>query len=264
MTGSAARWVLPRHLEQRRDLLRELVVRDMKLRYKRSYLGIAWTLVNPLTQLVVYNFVFTVLFKVETPNYVPYLFIGITAWNWFSGGILESTQAILRNKDLIRQPGFPAALLPNVTVGAHLIHFLFTFPILFGLVMVYGISITFAVVWLPLVMVVQYVLTLSLSLLAACVHVRFRDTQYLLSVFLMLGFFLTPILYDISRVPERYRTVYGLNPMGVVIDAYRAVLIHGEMPHMASLGALLAVSLVLLRLFYLVFQRASSSFVEEF
>src|SRR5687767_3248644 len=115
---------LPQRLIHRRDLLRELVVRDMKLRYKRSFLGIAWTLVNPLTQLLVYSFVFRVLFRVQTPNYVVYLFIGITCWTWFQGAVLESTVAILQNRDLIRQPSFPAALLPNVTVGTHLVHFL--------------------------------------------------------------------------------------------------------------------------------------------
>lgn len=264
MSTGAAQWALPRRFIHRRDLLRELLVRDMKLRYKRSYLGIAWTLLNPLTQVLVYYFVFRILFKVTTPNYVIHIFIGITAWNWFQSAVLESTMAILANRDLIRQPAFPAALLPNVTVGSHLIHFLLTFPILIAIVIVNGIPVTAALLWLPLVIAVQYVLILSFSLLAACVHVNFRDTQYLLGVFLMLGFFLTPILYDISIVPERYRGFYQLNPMAHLIDAYRAVLIRGERPHLVSLGVVLAVSVVLLRLFYMLFQRASSSFVEEF
>jgi len=261
---TVARWALPRSLEHRRDLLRELVVRDMKLRYKRSYLGIAWTLVNPLAQLLVYSFVFRVLFRVTTPNYTPYIFIGITCWGWFQAAVLESTMAILANRDLIRQPGFPAALLPNVTVGTQLVHFLLTLPVLFGLVLVSGIPITRAVVWLPFIILVQYVLTLSFSLLAACVHVNFRDTQYLLGVFLMLAFFLTPILYDTSIVPERYRALYQLNPMAYLIDAYRAVLIRGVRPHLAALAVVGVVGVVQLRVFYLLFRRASTSFVEEF
>lgn len=264
MTGIAASWTLPRHLVHRRDLLRELVVRDMKLRYKRSYLGIAWTLVNPIVQLLVYTFVFRVIFKVTTPNYMVYIFIGITAWGWFSASILESTQAILRNRDLIRQPGFPSVLLPNVTVGSHLIHFLLTFPILFALVWVNDIPITAAIIWLPLVLAVQYVLTLAFSLLAALVHVNFRDTQYLLGVFMMLGFFLTPILYEMKIVPERYRPFYNLNPMTHVIDAYRAVLMYGKMPNLLALAAVAAFALVALRLFHLLFHRVSVDFVEEF
>lgn len=263
MTSNATGWAIPRRFVHRRDLLRELVVRDMKLRYKRSYLGIAWTLVNPLMQLIVYDFVFRVIFRVNIPNFTVYLFVGITSWNWFSASILESTSAIVANRDLIRQPGFPAALLPCVTVGTHLIHFLLTFPILFGLVAVSGIPITSAVLWLPLPILVQYVLILSFSILAAQLHVSFRDTQYLLGIFLMLGFFLTPIMYDLSFVPERYHKFYYLNPMTHMIDAYRAVLIRGESPDLGSLAILAAASAVLLRVSYLLFRRASTRFAEE-
>jgi lipopolysaccharide transport system permease protein len=264
MTASSVSWTAPERLVHRRDLLRELVVRDMKLRYKRSYLGIAWTLVNPLAQLLVYNFVFRVLFRDNTPNYLVYLFIGIASWTWFQSAVLESTTAILQNRDLIRQPGFPAALLPNVTVGSHMVHFFLTFPILAGLLVMNGIPFTTALAWLPLVILAQYLLTLSFSLLAACVHVNFRDTQYLLGVVLMLGFFLTPILYDVSRVPEQYRTLYRLNPMTHLIEAYRAILIRGERPALGSLAVVAVISVVQLGLFYRLFRRASTSFVEEF
>lgn len=264
MTTSAATWMSPRSLVQKRDLLRELLIRDMKLRYKRSSLGIAWTLVNPLTQLLVYNFVFRVLFRVDTPNYMAYIFIGITSWNWFQSSVLESTMAILANRDLIRQPSFPSALLPNVTVGSHLIHFLLTLPILFGLVMYSGIELTASVLLLPVVIAVQYVLTLSFGLLAACIHVRFRDTQYLLGVALMLGFFLTPVLYELSIVPEQYRIFYQLNPMTHLVDAYRAILIRGAIPNLTALAGVALASALQLRLFYLLFRRVSTSFVEEF
>src|SRR5581483_3237804 len=173
-------WVMPRRVRYRLDLLRELVVRDMKLRYKRSYLGIAWTLINPLLQLLVYTFVFQVLFRVPTPNFMLQLFIGIACWNWFQAGVLESTVTILQNRDLIRQPSFPAVLLPNVTVGTHLVHFLLTFPITLAMIYFGPPRITFAILWVPLVILVQYVLTLALGMVAACVHIHFRDTQYLL------------------------------------------------------------------------------------
>src|SRR2546426_9390347 len=263
MISRGVHWALPRRLVQRRDLLRELVVRDMKLRYKRSYLGILWTLVNPLTQLSVFYFVFRVLFRVTVPNYTAYLCIGIPCWNWFSTALLESTGAILQNKSLIQQPGFPTAILPNVSVGSNMIHFLLTLPILLGLVSLSGIPITSAVAWLPLVILVQYGLMLSFALLAACLHVNFRDTQYLLGIALMLGFFLTPVLYEMSIVPERYRVFYMFNPMMHLIDAYRAILIRGERPDLVRLAIVAAVSLVQLNLFYRYFRRASTNFVEE-
>jgi lipopolysaccharide transport system permease protein len=262
ITSSIANFAIPRRLVYGRDLMRELVVRDLKLRYKRSYLGVGWTLVNPLLQLLVFNFVFTKIFRAETPNFVGYLFIGITSWNWFSGGLLESTNSILVNRDLIRQPGFPAIMLPNVTVASHLIHFLLTLPVLAILTTV-GIPIGTNLFWLPVVVLVQYLLTFSLALFAASLHVTFRDTQYLLGVFLMLGFFLTPILYDLSVVPERYLRFYRLNPMSHLIDAYRAVLLRGETPDLRSLASVAALSVLQFGVFYLFFQRASTRFAEE-
>jgi lipopolysaccharide transport system permease protein len=263
-TSITGGWVMPRRVRHLRDLLRELVVRDMKLRYKRSYLGIAWTLINPLMQLLVYTFVFRVLFGVQTPNYMLQLFIGITCWTWFQSGVLESTVAILQNRDLIRQPSFPAALLPNVTVGTHLVHFLLTFPITFAMIFYGEPRITLAVLWVPLVILVQYILTLALGMAAACLHAHFRDTQYLLGVFLMLGFFLTPIIYDMSVVPAKYHTFYMLNPMTHILDSYRAALVRGEAPHLASLGIVAAVSVILLWLSHKLFRTASVTFVEEF
>ncbi|HJP03276.1 MAG TPA: ABC transporter permease [Planctomycetota bacterium] len=252
-----------RRLLHARDLLYELVVRDMKLRYKRSFLGVLWTLVNPLLQLFVYDFVFRVLFQVKTPNYTVYLFIGITSWNWFQISVLEATGAILSNPDLIRQPGFPTAILPNVTVGSHLVHFLITLPILFGLVIYNGIPITLAILWLPVVILLQYVMTLGFALIGACLHVRFRDTQYLLSVFLMLGFFLTPVLYELAMVPERYHRYYRMNPMTHVVDSYRAILMRGESPNLNAMVLLAGGGTVLLGFAYLLFHRASANFVEE-
>ncbi|MAF65525.1 MAG: ABC transporter [Planctomycetes bacterium] len=252
-----------RRLLHARDLLFELVVRDMKLRYKRSFLGILWTLVNPLMQLFVYDFVFRVLFQVKTPNYTAYLFIGITSWNWFQTAVLEATGAILSNPDLIRQPGFPTAILPNVTVGSHLVHFLITLPILFGLVLYNSIPLTAAVLWLPVVILIQYLLTLGFALIGACMHVRFRDTQYLLSVFLMLAFFLTPVLYELSMVPERYHRYYRMNPMTHMVDAYRAILLRGESPDLNTMVLLAGGGAVLLGLAYSLFHRASANFVEE-
>jgi lipopolysaccharide transport system permease protein len=120
-----------------------------------------------------------------------------------------------------------------------------------------------SVLWLPLLILVQYVFTAAFSVLAACVHVNFRDTQYLLGVFLMLAFFLTPIIYEIDMVPERYRWAYYFNPMTYIIDAYRAVLIRGQMPNLESLGVVTLLSLVLLRVAYVFFRRTSATFVEE-
>jgi len=246
-----------------RDLLRELVVRDMKLRYKRSVLGILWSLVNPLVQLLVFYFIFGLLLPLNIHHYATFLLTGVLAWSWFQSSLLFSTGAIVDNRDLIKRPGFPAAILPTVTVTSHLIHFLLAIPVLLICVLLDVGHIAIAVIALPIVIVLQFVLTLSLAFLLARFHVTFRDTQYLLGVLLQLLFFLTPVFYNIAAIPERYRSLIKFNPLVPLIEAYRAILIQGEWPSMASLSILAVCSVGFLALSYTVFMRASYHFVEE-
>jgi|SRR3972149_4225021 len=254
---------LPRRLIYELDLLRELVVRDMKLRYKRSVLGIAWSLFNPLAQLLVLYFIFGLLFQFNIPHYSSFLFTGILAWNWFQSSLIQATGTIVDNRELIRRPAFPAAILPTVTVTSHLLHFLLAIPILMVFLMVDGIHLTFAILTLPIVIAIQYILILSLAFLIATLHVYFRDTQYLLSLFLQMLFYFTPVFYEASIVPARYRTLYDLNPMMHLIQAYRDILIKGELPDVQSLLVLSVVVVIFLSFSIIIFKRVSYHFVEE-
>ena len=118
------------------DLLFMLVARDMRLRYKRSWLGFGWTLLNPLAQLLVFYFIFNAVLPLNVPHYSSFLFTGILVWNWFQSTLLLATGAIVDHRELIRQPGFPAAILPIATVISNLIHFLLALPILFVFLMI--------------------------------------------------------------------------------------------------------------------------------
>lgn len=245
------------------DLLFTLVLRDMKLRYKQSMLGILWTLLNPLTQLVVFSFIFRHVLPVEVPNYITFLFSGVLAWNWFQASLYQATSAIVDNRELIKQPGFPAAILPTVTVTSHLVHFLLALPVLLFFVVLGGIQLTSAILALPLVIAVQFILTLGLAYPLASFHVTFRDTQYLLGVLLSLLFFLTPIFYDALSVPAQYQLLYRLNPMVPVMDAYRAILIGGRPPDQQTMMVLAFVSIVIFSAGYIIFMKVKYRFVDE-
>ncbi|HEY7317523.1 MAG TPA: ABC transporter permease [Candidatus Binatia bacterium] len=246
-----------------RDLLFTLVARDMKLRYKRSILGIAWSLLTPLAQLAVYYLVFKVLLPLNVPNYVAFLFSGVLVWGWFQMSLFQATTAIVDNRELVKRTGFPAAILPTVTVTSHLIHFLVALPILFVLLVLGGTQITSAILALPLVIAIQFILTLSLAYFTATFYVAFRDTQYLLGVLLNLLFFLTPIFYQASALPAKYQTLYHLNPMVHIVEFYRTILLSGKLPDVSALLFLTIPTIVILLLGYHVFVRASSHFVDE-
>jgi len=245
------------------DLLRELVVRDMKVRYKRSVLGIAWSLISPLMQLLVFYFLFRVILAIKIPRYSSFTLSGLLAWNWFQSSVSQATSAITGNRELIRRPGFPTIVLPVVTVTTNLIHFLLALPILLVVLVMDGTTLGPTILALPLVVILQFVLTLSLAYLAASANVIFADTQHLLVVLLQLLFFLTPIFYDASAVPERYRLLYRLNPMVSLLEAYRAVFIGGRQPDWLSLLGPCLLSLGLLYVGCRILSRVSYRFVEE-
>jgi lipopolysaccharide transport system permease protein len=246
-----------------RDLLRELIGRDIKLRYKRSLLGIAWSLINPLAQLLVFSLIFSVVLPLNIPNYASFLFTGLLAWNWFQTSLHAATGAIVDNRELIRRPGFPVTILPIVTVATNFIHFLLALPILLVALLISGLPLRITILALPAIFAVQFLFTLSLSYFVATLHVTFRDTQYLLGIVLLLGFYLSPVFYDASAIPQPYQALYRLNPMVVLIDAYRQILLRGQLPGALGLLALSLVSAGLLWLGYHTFIRASAQFAEE-
>lgn len=254
--------VKPR-LSYLKDLLLQMVGRDLKLRYRGSILGIAWSLLNPLVQLLVFNFVFRAVLPLNIPNYTIYLFIGVLAWSWFQTSLAGSANVIVEGRSLIKRPSFPVAILPVVVVLSNLLHFLLALPVLAFFIWQAGIPLGMPVLLLPLVIVLQALFTLSLSYFVATFHVFFRDTQHLVGVFLFLLFYLTPVFYNADSIPEKYQFIYRLNPVLQLLEAYRAVLLNNSMPSIGSLLIMTACSLAALALGYRLFIRASYRFVEE-
>lgn len=245
------------------DLLRVLVDRDIKLLYKRSALGIAWTLINPLLQLAVFSFVFRSVIQINVPQFSSFAFSGLLIWTWSQTALFQATGLITSNKALIRQPNFPTAILPVVTTMTGLIHFLLALPVLIIFLAVDGVQPSAVLLVLPLLMVIQFVLTVGLAYPLAALNVTFRDTQHTLGVLLQMLFYLTPIFYDLNSVPKEFQTFYQLNPMVPLLGAYRAILLKGTQP---DWQALLMVSLavaVILPIGLAIFRRQSNTFVEE-
>ena len=255
--SNVQRWIY------RRDLLRELVIRDIKLRYKGSILGQAWTLLNPLAELLVLLFVFTVVLPVDIPHYAASLFTGLLVYGWFRTSLDYATAAIVENREVIRRPGVPASILPVVSVVSTLVHFMLSLPVLFVVLVISGVYPTRAAVILPALIVVQFTLILSLAYPLAALHVWFRDTQYLLRVALQLLFYLTPVFYEANVIPARYQTIYHLNPMVSLVEGYREVLLYGRLPAPAPLILMALVTAGLLGIGVPVFRRTSQRFADE-
>ena len=245
------------------DLLRVLVDRDMKLLYKRSALGIAWTLINPLLQLAVFSFVFRSVIPINIPKFSSFAFSGLLIWTWSQTALFQATGLITSNKALIRQPNFPTAILPIVTTMTGLIHFLLALPVLIIFLAVDGVEPSSVLFVLPLLMVIQFILTVSLAYPLAALNVTFRDTQHTLGVLLQMLFYLTPIFYDLNSVPKEFQPFYQLNPMVPLIEAYRAILLKGTQPDWQALLIVSLIVAVILPIGLAIFRRQSNTFVEE-
>jgi ABC-type polysaccharide/polyol phosphate export permease len=252
-----------------RALISSLVARELKARYRGSVLGFFWSFVNPLLLLVIYTVVFTVVLPgVHPPELEPYavfMFCGILPWTWFSSSLLESSNVLVAGGNLIKKVLFPAEVLPIVTVLAGLVHFCLGLPILAAFLIYYRVPVTPTdLLWLPLIVAIQLVLTVGLALLVSALTVHFRDVRDLLANLLTLWFFATPIIYPITQAPERVRRLLDLNPFTHLVIAYQEVLFKsGPFTQSNRLLAVGAASLVVLLFGYFVFDRLRDTLAEE-
>ena len=263
-----------------RDLVLNLVVRDLKVRYKSSVLGFLWSLLNPLLMMLVFAVVFTLLMPNQTIAHFPiFLLSGLLPWNFFRTAVMGSVGSIVSNAHLVKKVYFPREVLPISTVLSNAVNFMLALVVLFAMLFVAGLGLTRWSLWLPVIMAVQIVFTLGLAFILATVNVFYRDTAVIMEVVIQAWFFMTPVFYPIDILPASRvllgvelplrRLVYILNPMASIIANYRTVLygsIDGAPPGPPGLDffSRTAVSALLVLLVgYLLFARYARVFGEE-
>jgi len=252
-----------------RALIQTLVVRDLKARYRGSVLGFFWSFFNPALLLFIYTFVFTkVLPSSHPPEMEPFalfMFCGILPWTWFSSSLLESSNTLIAGGNLIKKVLFPAEVLPIVTVLANMVHFFLGLPILAAFVIYYQRPVDpVELLWFPVIVLVQLVLTMGLAMFLSALTVHFRDLKDLLGNLLTLWFFATPIIYSMEMAPPDMRWWLNLNPMTHLMRSYQEVLFfEGPLGHQNWLAALGVASVVVFLAGYFVFDRLRDSFAEE-
>ena len=253
-----------------RGLLRNLLARDLSVRYRSSVLGFLWTLLNPLLLMIVFTIVFQVLIPNDIPFFPIFILIGILAWNFCAGALMACTRSIVGNADLVRKVYFPREMLPLSAVLASLVHFTLALTLVFVLAPLSGIPLTPLALWLPIVVAFQTVFLSGLGLILAAVNVFFRDTEPILDVALLAWFFLTPIFYSLEVLFGKTIgdvnvgwLMHVLNPMASFISTYRLVMIDRAPPDPAFLARTFAVSLFVLAVGYILFKKLEPRFGEE-
>jgi ABC-type polysaccharide/polyol phosphate export permease len=246
-----------------RDLLKNLVSRDFKTRYKRSYLGILWSLLNPLLIIMVYTLAFDYIMKIRVKNFPMFFMCGYLPWSYLAASLSASLTSLSDSGYLIKAVYFPREILPLSTILSCLIHFLITFIFVFPFLILFGYFPKWVVFSLPLIIILQSLFIFGLSLFLSSIHVFFRDLRYILDVILMAWFWLTPIAYSASLIPERFLFFYKLNPMTLFVTAYREVLLNGVLLEPKYWMAILLATGGSLVLGYLSFLRIRKRLAEE-
>lgn len=193
---------LVRELYQYRGLLISLVQRELKARYRGSFLGFLWTFLNPTLHMLVYVLLFTVVMRQNIPNFPFFMFVGLLPWIWFSTSVGGGASAISDRRDLLTKVRFPAQVLPTSVVVTNLCNFVLSLPLMLVLGMAYGQWPTWHVVLFPVVVLIQLTFTLALTYILAAINVTFRDLQHIVSNLLTLWFFATPVLYPLSTIQD--------------------------------------------------------------
>jgi lipopolysaccharide transport system permease protein len=247
---------------QRLGVVSHLTAREFRIRYRRSALGWLWAIIMPLARLAVLAFVFTRIIPLEIDDYVAFLYTGLLTWLWFSAGVSSASTSVVDRSDLLLRPGLERTAIPLTACLGDLIDYVIALPLLMlWLVFDTGLAVT-AVAIVPLV-VSQFALILGLGLLLAPLHVYFRDVAKVLDVVLLLGFYMTPVLYEPAQIPTGFRWLSDVNPMAMIIEAERRALVQHVWPSLTSLAVIAAIAGLTLLVGISVFHRFSPSLIDE-
>jgi ABC-2 type transport system permease protein len=207
-----------------KELLRNLVSRDIKVRYKRSVLGFVWVMLNPLLMMLIMNMVFSSIFRISTKNYTAYLLSGIILWNLFTQSTTTALMGFIGNSNLIKKIYLPKAIFPLSMVISAMIHFVFSLVPLFFIFLITGTPLSPYIFLLPLVLLMIFIFTYGVSLILSTLTVFFHDAKYIYDVLLLAWMYMTPIFYPESIIPQKYSFFFHLNPLYYFLSIFRASL----------------------------------------
>lgn len=246
-----------------RHMLVTLVKQDIDGRYKGSIFGFLWTLLNPLFMLVIYSVVFKFVFINNIDHYPIYLFIMLMPWNAFNSMIMNGSTCVSNNASIIKKVYFPREVLPLSVVISYTIQYCFSLIVTIIAILVSGVGLSFNALLLPLIMLVQVTFAFGIILMISAANVYVRDVQYMMNPIMMIWMYASPILYSISMVPEKFLSIYKLNPMVTILGGYKSILYDKTLPDFRALGIVFLVSLGLCVIGWLVFNKLQRRFAEE-
>lgn len=260
-----------REIYEYREMIFSLVKKDLRGRYKGSALGFLWTFINPLLQLLVYTLVFSVIMRAGIDMYYIFLFVALVPWMFFSAALTGGASCVIASQDMVKKIYFPREVLPIAYITSAFVNMLLTFVVVFAVLIVSGFGINpLAVLYMPIIMLVEYLLALGIAFLASALSVYFRDLQYILSIIAMAWQFLTPVMYSQQMVEEQLAShpmllkIWNLNPTTPMVNAYRDILYYKRVPELDTLISAIILGVVVMVIGYYAFRKLQKGFAEQF
>ena len=243
-------------------LIYVLALKELKIRYRGSIFGFLWSMLNPLLNLLIYTFLFVVIFKNTAKNYPVYFFSGILPWNWFSSSVLEATDSVVSAGSLITKSTLPAEIVVITKVVSNLINYLLSIPILFLFLIFFHVKISFIVLFLPVVIIIQFFLTSGVAFFPATWNVFYRDVRQIMQTIIQLLFFCMPVMYFDTQIPSKYQKLIYLNPIAYLIKVYHDIFYDNLMPRPELLILLFFISIVVYIIGFNYFHSKKDVFAE--
>ena len=245
-----------------KDLIVVLTHKELKVRYKRSFLGYLWSIANPLVLAMVFFIAFKIIMRVQIENYTLFLISGLFPWQWFSNSVNSSAMVFVGNAPLIKKVNFPRESLVIATVLNDMLHFILSIPVIVIFLFFYGMRPN--ILWLvgiPILLIIQFMVTFGLAVAIAATNLFFRDIERIVFILTTLIFYITPIIYSEDMVPAKYRTLILLNPLSVLMLSWRNLFMKGTLD-LTTVSLSFVYSLAVFAVGYIIFRRLRWRFAE--
>lgn len=258
-------WNRLKEIYEYRDMIAGLVHRDLRGRYKGSFMGFLWNFINPLCQILVYILVFSMIYRSDLDKYYVFLIVGMMPWNFFNESICQGSGCVFAQADMVKKIYFPREVLVISTVTSRFINFLINYLVAFVIILFSGLGFQIHIIllYLPLVMILEYIFALGLALILAATDVYFRDIEYMTGVISMAWIWLTPIMYPMDLVPAELSWIINMNPMTPIIRSYQNILYYKTVPDITSLVHTAIISILFLICGEFIFIKLEKRFAEE-
>lgn len=249
---------------QFRELLYQMTMRDLRIRYKQTVMGFGWAVFMPIINTIVFSTIFTRVARIHTDVPYPiYAFSGLLAWNFFASSLRFSVISLTGNTNLVTKIYFPREIFPFSAILVSLMDFGVASVVLAGLMVYYKIAVGWSILFLPVIVLVQIAFTAGVALLLSMGNLFYRDVKYIFEVVITAWMFATAVLYPTYAIGGTFGTLLRLNPMTPIIDAYRAVILRGELPPAGPFAAAAVISVVVLAVSWTLFHRGEYRFAES-